>query len=155
MGPFFQKHLNKSSSILLFGDYMANEAVIVELFNGGRPIEFTCADGTGIAKGALMELTDPRTVQLISAANKPVVGIAAHEKVANDGATTISVYTDGIFKMTTAAGATAVLGGDVVAAAGDNTVDDFDTLDDENGYVIGKSYETVGASETFLVRVNL
>ncbi|MAH49110.1 hypothetical protein CMI37_25015 [Candidatus Pacearchaeota archaeon] len=133
---------------------MANEAVIIELLgNGGDPIRFTCADGTGIEKGTLMELTDPRTVIKISAADKPVVGIAAAEKVASDGATTIAVYTNGIFDLSVGSGATTVLGNDVVSNGSDNTVDTYDTLDDEKGYVIGKSLETGGNSEVVAVRV--
>ncbi|MEA1877259.1 MAG: hypothetical protein U9N86_10380 [Bacteroidota bacterium] len=133
---------------------MANEAVIIELLgNGGDPIRFTCADGTTIAKGTVLELTDPRTVKACSAANKPIAGIAAAEKVANDGATTIAAYTNGIFDMDIVAGGTSVLGADVVSSGAGNEIDDFDTLDDENGYVIGKSLETGAASEKVAIRV--
>lgn len=133
---------------------MANEAVIIELLgNKGDPIRFTCADGTTIAKGTVMELTDPRTVKANSAANKPIAGIAAAEKVANDGATTIAVYTNGIFDMDIVAGGSSVLGADVVSSGAGNEIDDFDTLDDEKGYVIGKSLETGAAGETVAIRV--
>ena len=133
---------------------MANEAVIIELLgNGGDPIRFSCADGTGIPKGTVLELTDPRTVIANSAANKPIAGIAAAEKVANDGATDIAVYTNGIFDMKIVAGGTSVLGADVVSGAAGNEIDDFDTLDGENGLVIGKSLETGAAAEVVAVRV--
>ena len=133
---------------------MSNEAVILELLgNGGDPINFTCADGTGIAKGAVLELTDARTVITCSAVDKPIAGIAAAEKVASDGATTIAVYTNGIFDMDIVAGGTSVLGADVVSAGAGNEIDDFDTLDGENGYVIGKSLETGAASEKVAIRV--
>ena len=78
---------------------MANEAVIIELFNGGRPIRYTCADGTGIEKGSLLALTGDRTVTGITTAITPCVGVAAMEKVASDGSTTITAYTDGIFDL--------------------------------------------------------
>jgi len=133
---------------------MANEAVIIELLgNGGDPIRFTCADGTTIPKGTVLELTDPRTVIANSAADKAIAGIAAQEKVADDGATSIAVYTNGIFDMDIVAGGTAVLGGDVVSSGAGNEIDDFDTLDGENGYVIGKSLETGAAGEKIAVRV--
>ena len=133
---------------------MANEAVIIELLgNGGDPIRFTCADATTIEKGTVLELTDPRTVIKCSGANKAIAGIAAQEKVADDGATTIAVYTNGIFDMDIVAGGTAVLGADVVSAGAGNEIDDFDTLDNENGYVIGKSLETGAAGEKIAVRV--
>ncbi len=133
---------------------MANEARIVELLGDkGDVIRFTCDDTIAIPKGTIMELTDPRTVIANSAANKAIAGIAASEKVANDGQTTIGVYTNGLFLLDTVAGGTAVLGADVVSAGAGNEIDDFDTLDDENGYVIGKSLETSGASTETLVRV--
>ena len=133
---------------------MANEAVIIELLgNGGDPIRFTVADNTGIAKGTLMELTDPRTIKKVSAVDKALVGIAATEKVADDGSTTLAVYTNGIFDLTVGSGQTTVLGNDVVSNGSDNTVDTYDTLDDEKGYVIGKSLETGGNSEVVAVRV--
>ena len=134
---------------------MANEAVIIELFNGGRPIRYTVADGVTIEKGTIMEMTDPRTMKKISAANKPIAGIAAAEKVASDGSTTLAVYTDGIFDMKLGGSATSVLGSDVVSNGSDNTIDGFDTLDDELGYVIGKSLESGGNSEVVAIRVNL
>ena len=134
---------------------MADEAVIIELFNGGRPIRYTVADDTTIEKGTLMEMTDPRTMKKISAVDKPIAGIAAAEKVANDGSTTLAVYTDGIFDLTLGGSATTVLGNDVVSNGSVNTVDTFDTLDGEKGYVIGKSLETGGNSEVVAVRVNL
>jgi len=135
---------------------MANEAVIIELLGDrGDVINFTVADALAVPKGSIMELTDERTCILNSAANKPIAGIAAHEKVANDGSTTIGLYTYGIFDLKTVAGGTAVLGADVVSSGAGNEVDDFDTLDRENGYVIGKSLATGAAStvNNVLVRV--
>jgi len=133
---------------------MANEVIVTDLLgNGGDPIEFTCADGTGIAKGAIMELLDLRTVQLNSAADKPVVGIAAHEKVASDGSTTISVLTNFIGKATTKAGGSATKGDGVSAVTTDNTVDLSSTLDMEKGWQLGYALEDGGASESILIRV--
>lgn len=133
---------------------MANEAVIIELLgNGGDPIRFTVADGTGIEKGTIMELTDPRTTIKVSGANTALIGIAAEEKVASDGSLSIAVYTNGIFDLTIGGSATTVLGNDVVSNGSDNTVDTYDTLDDEKGYVIGKSLETGANDEVVAVRV--
>lgn len=133
---------------------MADEAVIIELLgNGGDPIRFTVADGTLIEKGTIMELTDPRTVIKVSGANTALVGIAAAEKVASDGATTIAVYTNGIFDLTISSAGVTTLGADVVANAGDNKVEDFDTLDGEKGFTIGKALETGGNNEVVAVRV--
>lgn len=133
---------------------MANEAVIIELFNGGRPIRFACADGTTIEKGTLLELTDPRTVIANTNDNAPLVGIAAAEKVANDGALTIAAYTDGIFDILTDSGTQAV-GIMVANSATENTVQSADAADLLQGSVLGKVLEAAGNAEVAAVRVNL
>ena len=95
-------------------------AVIIELLgNGGDPIRLTVADGTGIAKGELMKVTDPRTMVVTSADNDPFIGITAAEKVASDGSTTLAVYTHGIFDINAAA---AITVGERVSISGDNEV---------------------------------
>lgn len=133
---------------------MANEATIIELFNGGRPIRFTCAEDVGIEKGTIMELTDPRTVIANTNDNAPVVGIAAHEKVASDGSTTIAVYTDGIFDVLTDSGSDNA-GAMVANSATENTVQTADADDLLQGSVLGKLLETAGNAEVAAVRVNL
>lgn len=133
---------------------MANEAVIVELLgNRGDVVRYTCADNTGIAKGAILELTTPRTVKLCSAVDKPVVGIAAEEKVANDGITSIGVYTNGIFDMVCAT-TQCEIGDEVSMAAGDNTVCLGTTLDREKGWSVGWAMETIAIGATGMVRVS-
>jgi len=133
---------------------MANEIIVTDLLgNGGDPIEYTCAEATDIAKGALLELTDPRTVILNSGADKPIVGIAGHEKVGGDGSTTISVLTNFIGKFVTKAGGSATKGDGVSGVTNDNTVNLSSTLDLEKGWQIGYALEDAGASESLLVRV--
>ncbi len=132
---------------------MANEAVIIELFNGGRPINFTCADNTGIEKGTIMELTGDRTVSANTNANAPLVGIAAAEKVADDGSTTIPVYTDGIFDCLTDAGTDAA--GYVLAnSATENTLETGVAADLLNCSILGYLLEIAGNAEVAAVRVN-
>ena len=130
---------------------MANEAVlIVETMPA---IAFTCANGTGIEKGTLLKLSDPMTVAATSADNDIFAGVAAEEKVANDGKTKIAVYRQGVFKMT--ADGTGVTVGTDVVVKGANLIGAYTTLDDEKGYVVGQTLETLGASETGLVWVNI
>lgn len=134
---------------------MANEAVIVELLgNQGDPIWVTVADGAGIEKGTLMKLSDPRTGAATSADNDVFIGIAAAEKVANDGNVRLPVYTNGIFDLKDS-GSGVTVGQDVVVK-GANTVGAYTTLDDEKGYKVGKALETASGGEVFqvLVRVN-
>lgn len=133
---------------------MANEAVPIELPNGGRVIRFTCADGTGIPKGTILKLTDPRTVSASSADGQFFAGIAAEEKVASDGQTTIGVWTEGIFdlKMT----ATTVTAGEPVKIGGANLIAaaDDDTMEN-HGEVVGLALETASASEVIAVAVGI
>ena len=129
---------------------MANEAVLI--YETEVPIPFTCANGTGIEKGTVLRLNDPATVVATSGDNEVVIGIAAEEKIANDGMTKIGVYLRGIFKMVVDAGDTTTVGQDVVVR-GANTVGLYDTLDGEIGLVIGKALETGAAGESVLVLV--
>ena len=136
---------------------MANEAVIIELLgNGGDPIRYTCLDSGAIPKGTVLELEDPRTVKVASGAGVVIAGIAAMEKVANDGPTEITAYTNAAVELKCAAGGTATLGSYVrAAAATDNTITVATTLDHETGKTIGKSLETGSNDEVVLVRVLL
>ena len=132
---------------------MANELVTVDLLgNGGDPIEYTCADGTAILKGTVLELEDARTVKKISADNKPIAGYAAAEKVADDGATTIAVITNAIAKaICEASGAT--VGFQQAAHDATNTLSDADAADEDEGLTIGYALETATSGESYLVRV--
>ena len=130
---------------------MANEAVLY--IEQEKPIMMTCADGTGIEKGTLLKLSDPMTVAATSADNDIFAGVAANEKIANDGNTKIAVYRKGIFIMKDS-GAGITVGTDVVVK-GANTIGTYTTLDDEKGYRVGQALETAAASDTLLVAVNI
>lgn len=133
---------------------MANEAVIVELLgSGGDPIDFTVADGTGLQKGTLMKLSDPRTAAATSADNDIFCGITSHEKVASDGQTNLSLYTFGIFDLTDS-GSGWTVGTDLVVK-GANTVGTYTSLDAEKGYKVGRGLETASAGEVAEVLVRL
>ena len=134
---------------------MANEAVIIELIDGGRPIRFACADGATIEKGTLAKLTDPRTVEAHgAAADVPIVGIVAVEKVAGDGATTISVYTNGIFDLTAAAAGVTALGARCACSATANMITAADANDLLQSSDVGFCMEAHGNNEVAAVRVN-
>jgi hypothetical protein len=82
---------------------MANEWTKVELYgqnNDGDPRRYTVASGVAIAKGTLLQLTDPRTASAHSAALQPIAGVAAMSKSATDLSTSISAWTNGIFEVT-------------------------------------------------------
>ena len=137
---------------------MANEAVIIELLgNGGDPIRYTVADGTGIEKGTIMKFSgDPRTIAATSADGDLIAGIAATEKVANDGQTSLGVFTNGIFDIgCTAATGSAVLGEGVKISAANTVAPADDDTVEHMGEVVGRSLETGSAGEVVAVRVLL
>ena len=135
---------------------MADEAVIIELLgNKGDPMRFKVADGVGIAKGAILKLTDSRTAIINSGAGDVIAGIAAEEKVASDGKTDISVYTNGVFDLKVVAGQTATIGSFVRVSATTNQVQAASTLDHETGKTLGRALETGAESEVIQIRVML
>lgn len=130
---------------------MADEAIIVELLGDrGDVMQFNIADGTAIAKGAILQITDNRTAAA-SAADKPVAGIAVSEKVANDGQETIGVYTNGIFTLMDSGAGGAV--GLNVALGGINQVRSAAATEAELGLIFGKRFATAGAGVAEEVRV--
>ena len=136
---------------------MADEAVIIELFDGGRPIRYTVNNATAVPKGTIMQLVDPRTIQACAASSTPIAGIAAAEKVASDGSTSLAVYTDGIFGLKVDPSGSVTLGtyvsfGTVQPVAG-NTIDNATSLDHEKGHTVGMALEEGSAAEVINVRV--
>lgn len=95
---------------------MADELTLVN--RQSDPIDFIVADGTGIEKGTLLNVSDPRTAAAASA-NDNIAGVAAAEKIASDGRTRLAVFRNGIFEAN-CSGAAVV--GDLVAASDDNFV---------------------------------
>lgn len=125
---------------------MALEAVLlVEL---EPPVAFTCADGTGIEKGAILKIADPNTVSIAGTDNDKVIGIAAEEKIASDGRTSIGVYLRGIFKGT--AGLAGVVAGDAIIIDS-STGDDNEIViaDDASENLLGMALETATDLQTF------
>jgi hypothetical protein len=125
---------------------MANEAVLV--FETEKPIPFTCADGTGIEKGALLKISDPFTVAVADGASNAVGGIAAEEKIASDGKTKIGVYRGGIFKVV-ASGPVTV--GKAVYIKGSANLVYTGAVNDESA--LGIALETAAEAETFLMEL--
>lgn len=119
-----------------------------------RYARYTVSDGTGIPKGTILKLSSPNTASASDGDNNVVAGIAMFEKVASDGSTEITAALDGVWGITTSAGAITV--GNQVGMNGANEIKVYTTLDDEKGYVLGKALETIGASATVIkVRVNV
>tara|TARA_R100001530_G_scaffold129564_1_gene99974 strand:- start:257 stop:655 length:399 start_codon:yes stop_codon:yes gene_type:complete len=132
---------------------MVNEAILRTRL--ADPIDFTVADGTGIEKGALLKLTDPRTAILSDGSGDVIAGIAARDKIASDGRTQLAVFRKGIFDMvasgaiTTGAKVVSGLTGSLnfVSAAGDAA--------DSGAVIIGHALEDAANTETAQIWVNL
>jgi hypothetical protein len=126
---------------------MALECVLVTELE--LPVAFTCADGTGIEKGALLKLTDPMTVVTTAGDTDAIIGIAAEEKVANDGKTTIAVYLRGIFKgFAGAAGVTA--GAGIISDTGTGAANELVNADINSANLVGRALETATDTESFM-----
>lgn len=130
---------------------MANEAVL--MWETEQPIPFTCADGTGIEKGAVLKMTDPMTVALADGDEDIFGGIAAEEKIASDGKTKIAVYRGGVFKML---GEGNIAVGDTLSTSGStggaNAVQ-TSTASSVAGKTIGTALETSADGQTLMVEI--
>lgn len=135
---------------------MANEVAIIELFGHpkGRPIRYTVADGTGIAKGALLVVTDPRTAVAHTTGTTAFVGVAASEKVASDGQVSLAAYTDGIFDITAAAAGVTTVGYMVALSATANMSTLAVEADTVTGGIIGQVLESQANDERSAIRIN-
>ena len=130
---------------------MALECTLV--YETGLPIPFTCADGTAIPKGSILELSDPKTVAITNGDTDPIIGIAAEEKIANDGKTTIGVYMEGIFKgYAGAAGVTVGMG--LITDTATGAANELVVADVNSEHIVGTALETASDTESFLFKLN-
>ncbi len=132
---------------------MANEAVIIELLgNGGDPVRYTVVDSVAIEKGTILAMSDVRAAIPSTAAGgsgSAFAGIAAAEKVASDGSTTLAAYTYGIFDL---AASTAITVGQYLSLAGINYVKNA-TAAEALFNLVGVSMETGSIGEVIAVWV--
>jgi len=134
---------------------VANEAIIVELLgNRGDPIQLNCADGDAFPKGTILKLSNGRQADLSSADGELCAGICAAEKVANDGSTTVTAYTNGIFILKEADSAQIDVGSPVTIG-GANTIKLAAAGEAESGDILGRAMETIAKDGTGEVRVLL
>lgn len=133
---------------------MANEATLRVMRS--PPIQMTCADGTGIEKGTLVKISDPRTVSATSADGNFFFGITAREKIANDGNTTVPVFIDGIFDITTVASPSTIVAGEPVKVGGANLINLADDSTVGNQFeVVGMALESVTATVQETIQVDI
>lgn len=119
------------------------------IYETGLPIPFTCAEATGIEKGAVLKLTDPMTAATTTGDTDACAGIAAEEKIASDGKTKIAVYREGIFKgYAGAAGVTAGMG--IITDTATGAANELVVADVNSEHLVGIALETATDGETFL-----
>ena len=123
------------------------------LGNKGDRVPFQVADGTAIALGDFLVLTDNMIVVAHTTnADVPIVGIAAAEKVANDGNLFITGITNCIFKAKVVSGGSATIGDFVSMSTTAGEVDLHTSLDYEKGWTVGRSYTDAASTHTSLFR---
>ena len=127
---------------------MANEALIRERLDD--PIDFVVADGAGIEKGTICILTDPRTAAASSTTAQVFAGVAAREKIINDGRTRLALFRRGVFDMTCNHG-TGITAGEWVATSGANLIRTATAAEVAVGKGIGIALETASADEVIQV----
>lgn len=129
---------------------MTNELVLV--YETHLPIPMTCAEGTGIAKGSIVKLSDPMTCAITAGDGDVIAGVAAEEKIASDGKTKVAVYRGGIFKAVAGtAGVTVGRSCDTDTATSAANKLAVCAANAEN--VFGIALETAAAGETFYVEL--
>mgnify|MGYP001563982067 CR=1 FL=1 len=138
---------------------MANEAVLrTEL---ALPIQMTVNNSQAIEKGAFLRLFDPRVASGagIDLTGQQCAGIAAGEKILNDGVTTLAIYRDGVFDVHASG---AVLIGDAVMMAEANDVMSMPNsaasgamIADLSSKRIGTALEAATDNETFQIHLRI
>ena len=121
--------------------------------HGGVIQDYTVADGTGIEKGTLLKVSDPRTAAASDGEADPCAGVAAREKIASDGRTQLAVYKKGYFQAN-ASGAI-IMGAPLISAGEVNQVKAATTADHSGAQIIGYSEETAADGEDVIIRLDL
>lgn len=129
---------------------MANEAVLK--LRAADPIDFTVGDVTGIEKGAILSLVDARTASGTIDLNSNVAGIAAREKVANDGRTQLACFVPGQRNIFDLKASGAITVGSPVVASADNYVAAAG-LGASGAMILGTALETATDAEVIEVLV--
>ena len=132
---------------------MANELTLLR--QTSIPERITVADGTGIPKGTLLQLTDPNTGQAkaATAVSVPCAGVAAAEKIASNGETSVAVHKTGDFKATLSG---ACLIGDplMFATGATNKVSKAKVLA-SGAHTLGTALEAGANSETIRIKLSI
>jgi hypothetical protein len=122
----------------------------------GDVISFGVGNAVALEKYDILKMSGAYSVAKASASGDIIAGLAATEKVASDGSTTIGAITSGVFDLFV--GGAVAIGDDLVfsgAHALGQQLRKYTTLDDEKGAVIGKALETCSATAEDTIAVKL
>lgn len=131
---------------------MANEAIQVE--GPYEAHDFTVAVATGVPQFTLMKLSDPRTAAATDGDSNVFAGIAATEKVADNGVTELGLFTTGIFVLKDNGGA-GISAGQLVSVGGANTIKQATAAELLTGDTIGKALEDIATGTSGEVRLGV
>lgn len=125
---------------------MADECILIEEW--GIPTSGTCANGTGIEKGAVLKLADPDTVSTSDGDTDACPGIAAAEKIASNGQTKLAYHTTGKFIGTAGvAGVTAMNA--IITDSSTSSANRLVDADVNSENLVGIALETATSGQTF------
>ncbi len=128
---------------------MGTNAVAVLMVETELPIMMSCADSPGIPKGTILNLDGAFTVTPADTNEDVFGGIAAEEKIANDGKLQIAVYRGGLFKCE--AGAGNVTEGLQVGIVALNEFTTFTAGDNEKQANFGQALEVATDGQFFIL----
>lgn len=127
---------------------MANEAILRQ--RKSNPSNFRILSTTAVEKGTICTMGDLLLCTVTSTRAAAVAGIAAREKIANDGRMSLALYTDGVFDMVASGSIT--VGAAVVTSAGGTNKVEAAAVNDEN--ILGRARETASDGETIQIELN-
>lgn len=126
---------------------MANECTL--MIETELPIQFVVSDSAAIPKGSILKMADPMVASVTTGDTDVIAGIAAEEKIANDGKTKIAVYRGGIFKGTAGAAGVTV-GAALITDSATGAANDIVNADVNSENILGTSFETATDTQTFI-----
>jgi len=125
---------------------MADECICVR--EDAIAVNMTCANATGIAKGAVLKMTTPNTAALADGDTDICAGICQSEKIASNGVTSVSVWQRGLFRgVAGVAGVTA--GHAIITDASTSSTNRLVNADVNSENIVGRAVTTAASGATF------
>ena len=117
----------------------------------GNIKRFAVDDAQTISKGTLCMMKDSVKCSGATLTGEKFAGIAAEQKVANDGNTSIGLFTEGRFSITNSNGT--ILTGEYVAMSGANLIRRAQIADVISGGTLGQALQDAAANAQVIVEI--